>query len=382
MIERILFVDDDPNILATYKRGLHKQFHIETARGGEEGLGAVASQSPFAVIVADMRMPGIDGIQFLARVKKSSPDSVRMMLTGYADLETAIEAVNQGDIFRFLTKPCPLETLTKSLRAGIEQYRLITAERKLLENTLTGSVKILTEILSLVNPVAFSRASRIRSYVRHMVIQLQLPNFWQFELAAMLSQIGCVTLPRYILDRIYAGESLSGEEQGMFSSHPSVGYQLLASIPRLEGIAHMIEKQQKPFKAYAPSENLTQEDPIALGSQLLRVALDFDQLVVYGLSYKEALLLLRRRVGECNPQMLTALENLQTNEIDEGVKEVRVMNLDIGMVTYEDIRAKDGSLLVPKGQEITSPILVLLHNFSQKVGVMEPFRVRIVPQDP
>lgn len=122
MIDKILFVDDDSNILDAYKRQLKRQFHVDTAQGAEEGLDAVRNNGPYAVIVSDLRMPGMDGNQFLSRVKEIAPESVRMMLTGYADLKTAMEAINQGNILRLLTKPCTKEVLTDALNIGIEQF--------------------------------------------------------------------------------------------------------------------------------------------------------------------------------------------------------------------------------------------------------------------
>jgi len=212
MTREVLLVDDDSNLLATYKRYLRKRFRIETATSGEQGLEVIDSQGPFAVIVSDLRMPGMDGIQFLSLAKARAPDSVCMMLTGYADLQTAIKAVNTGSIFRFLTKPCQPETLVVSLRAGIARYRLITAERELLERTLGRCVEVLTEILALVDPAAFSRAVRIKHCVRDITFQLQLPNLWQFEMAAMLSQIGCITLPPDVLEKMFAEETVSDAE--------------------------------------------------------------------------------------------------------------------------------------------------------------------------
>ena len=120
---RVLFVDDDPNILAGYKRQLRKQFHIETAEGSVGGLEAIKNNDPFAVIVSDLRMPEMDGNQFLSRAKKLSPESVRIMLTGYADLSSAIEAINHGNIFRLLTKPCAKEALIQALNNGIDQFK-------------------------------------------------------------------------------------------------------------------------------------------------------------------------------------------------------------------------------------------------------------------
>ena len=240
MSEKILCVDDDANILQAYQRILHKEFAIETAKQGRAGLEAIRTRGPFAVIVSDLRMPEMDGIHFLTAVRECAPESVRIMLTGQADLNTAIAAVNEGNIFRFLTKPCPPETLGKALRAALEQHRLMEAERVLLKKTLIESVQVLTETLGLVNPAAFTRTSRVKRYVKHMAAQLHLPDVWQFELAAMLSQIGCVTLPPDVFDKVYAGQPLSKDEQQMFSDHPKVASNLLAKIPRLEAIACMI----------------------------------------------------------------------------------------------------------------------------------------------
>ena len=123
MDNKILFVDDDLNILEAYKRQLKRQFQVETAQGGEEGLNTIKNSGPYAVIVSDLRMPGMDGNQFLAKVKEITPESVRMMLTGFADLKTAIDAINRGNIFRLLTKPCAKEVLAEALFDGIEQYK-------------------------------------------------------------------------------------------------------------------------------------------------------------------------------------------------------------------------------------------------------------------
>jgi len=123
MDNKILFVDDDVNILDAYKRQLKRQFQVETAQGGEEGLNTIKDNGPYAVIISDLRMPGMDGNQFLARVKEIAPESVRMMLTGFADLKTAMDAINRGNIFRLMTKPCTKEVLAEALADGIEQYR-------------------------------------------------------------------------------------------------------------------------------------------------------------------------------------------------------------------------------------------------------------------
>ena len=184
-MKKILFVDDEPNILAAYQRQLRKQFSVEIAVGPVAGLAAIQNPRDFAVVVADMRMPEMSGVEFLVKVKTTAPETVRMMLTGNADQATAIEAINEGSIFRFLNKPCTKEIMAKTLTAALVQYRLVTAEKQLLEQTLSGSIQVLTEVLSLVNPAAFGRAERARRYIHHIVTSMKLANVWQYEVAAM-----------------------------------------------------------------------------------------------------------------------------------------------------------------------------------------------------
>ena len=172
MNTKVLFVDDDKNILNAYSRTFRKQFELECCDGPEEGLRTLNEMGPFAVIVSDYKMPVMNGIEFLAEAGDIAPDTVRIMLTGNADLNTSIEAVNQGRIFRFLLKPCPNELFKDSLDAGINQFRLITSEKELLDKTLKGSVNVLTDVLSLVNPIAFGKASRVKKYIIEIVQKL------------------------------------------------------------------------------------------------------------------------------------------------------------------------------------------------------------------
>lgn len=244
MSERILCVDDDPNILQAYQRALRKQFHIEIALGGEEALAAVINQGPYAVVVSDMQMPGMNGVEVLKKVKEHAPDTVRMILTGNADQQTALEAVNEGHIFRFMTKPCPPETFAKILEAGLAQYRLIRGERDLLSKTFSACVKVLTDVLSAVSPTAFGKASRVRQIARQLCRELGLKS-WQIEVAAMLSQIGCVGIPEQILAKAYDREELTPAERKMFEAYPLAGRQLIAGIPRLEEVAEIIAYQQQ-----------------------------------------------------------------------------------------------------------------------------------------
>src|SRR5260221_2735282 len=131
-----------------------------------------------------MQLPGMDGVKFLPGARQKAPDTVRIMLTGNADQQTAIAAVNQGQIFQFLNKPCPPEMLALALENGIKQYRLITAERELLENTLNGCIKMLTEVLGSAEPHSFCRGEVLRGYMRSFAGHLKMTQTCDLELAA------------------------------------------------------------------------------------------------------------------------------------------------------------------------------------------------------
>ena len=239
MSEKILIVDDEPNVLRGYQRVLHN-YQLDVAGGGEEALAAIEEHGPYAVIVSDMRMPRMNGVELLTRIRHLAPETVRMMLTGNSDQQTALLAVNDGHIFRFLTKPCPAFEFAKALDAGLAQYRLVVAERELLTRTLSGSIRMLTDVLSLVNPVAFGRATRVRTLVRQVAQFLGEPAIWQVEIAAMLSQIGCVAVSSDTLAHHYTGTKLTPAEEKELSTLPAVGGDLVRHIPRLETVADII----------------------------------------------------------------------------------------------------------------------------------------------
>jgi CheY-like chemotaxis protein len=359
MAERILLVDDDSNLLDGFRRSLGRDFQLETALGGQQALKLVTEGDPYAVVVSDMRMPGMDGLQFLSRVKALTPDTIRVMLTGNADIETAINAINEGSIFRFLNKPCSKELMGKTLTAALVQYRLVSAEKHLLELTLSGSIQVLTEVLSLVNPAAFSRAERARRYIHHIVTAMSLGNPWQYEVAAMLSQLGCVTLPSETIDAVYRGEKLTANEQAQYDAHPAVASELLSKIPRLEPIAWMIQHQNQAVPEVGSSEMTD----MRLGAKILRLTLAYESLIHKGASRTEAVHTLSFQNKNFSPQFFQTLVELDPNAEEAEVRKCRIEELARGMIIQEEVRTYEGTLLVSKGQEATSPLILKLKNF-------------------
>lgn len=375
--EKVLMVDDDKNVLDGIGRQLRKAFHIETALSATEGLEAVKSKGPYAVVVSDLRMPGMNGIEFLKSVRVICPDTVRMMLSGNADLEDAVQAVNEGNIFRFFIKPCSSDILAKGIETGIEQYRLVTAERELLQKTLKGSVKILTEILSIVNPEAFGRSSRIVRLVKRVASHLGVSEIWQFELAAMLSQVGCVTLPESTLENLYQGKDLSGDELLLFERHPLIASNLLSHIPRLEKVVEIIQYQEKHFDGSGIPHDDRRGEAIPLCSRILKAALDLDVLEKRKFSIYDAIHELKKRNGRYDPAILEAMEAVFKVSENYSESKIYLRELKAGMILCEDIFTTQGRLVISRGQEVNSILINHLMNFAKNIGIKEPIAVRI-----
>ncbi|MGD9858372.1 MAG: HD domain-containing phosphohydrolase, partial [Planctomycetaceae bacterium] len=244
---KVLCVDDDAKILNGIRRQLGGQFDLETAEGPLAAQQLLEQSGPYAVVVSDMRMPEMTGIELLKLIRKTYPDTVRIMLTGESDLNTTINAVNEGNIFRFLSKPCGAEILGTAISDGLRQYQLVTAERELVEGTLKGSVKLLSEMLSLVSPASFGRAARVQRMATKVGEKLGTANLWELEIAALLSPLGCVTVPDAIVEKVSRGERLSAAESEAYETHPRFASKLLKNIPRLESVAQTIEYQSQSF---------------------------------------------------------------------------------------------------------------------------------------
>ena len=366
MSDKILFVDDEPNVLNSIRRGLRSRFNIDTAEGGEQALRKMAANGSYAVIVSDMRMPGMTGVELLAEAKKKYPDTVRMMLTGNADQQTAVDAVNHGDIFRFLNKPCNTDNLAVAVENGLRQHRLITAEKDVLENTLQGSIKALSDVLALTNPEVFGRATRFRNRITNIAAAMGLDDVWQLESVAMLSQVGCVTVSEDLVKRRMAGHPLAEEELEAYAAHAAVGAELLKAIPRMETVARSIRYQEKNFDGSGyPKDDVKGED-IPLGARLLKPVVDFEAFERSGDSATEALQRLKQKVHHYDPAVLEALESLLTRDSSLIVKTIGVSSLSDSMVLAEDVRTSNDVLLVGKGQEMTISVRRHLQNFLAK----------------
>lgn len=369
MTPRIVCVDDEPRILKGLQRRLARHYEVATAESGAEALELLRAGEEFQVIVSDMRMPGMTGAEFLAKARQEFPDTVRILLTGQSDLNDAIAAVNQGSIFRFLSKPCPPEVLMPALADATEQFRLVRAERELLEGTLRGAVAVLTEILGIKDPAAVNRGTRLKRYVRQLAAALGIDEAWDFEVAAMLSEIGYAVVPGDIVDRARAGETLSAGEQQLLDSHSAVASQVLAHIPRLENVAAMVGALGGNGDTQAGSR-------VAEGTRLLRAVMDYDHWVESGLAGGAAVAELRRS-GAHDEEILRGIDQLALASGGYVAKRLNVCDLVSGVILGADLYATDGRLLLTEGTELSAAARTRIEHYASHVGVREPVLVRV-----
>lgn len=373
----VLLVDDDQRVLDPVYRTLRSEHDIRRARGGEQGLIVLEREGPFAVVVADYRMPRMDGEEFLGRVREHAPDTVRVMLAGREDYGTAVALLNQGWIFSFLPRPCSSKVFRAGLELALEQHELIRAKGILIGQTLRRHIQVLSDMLSLVNPEAFSRAVSVRGYVRHIVDRLDLSPSWPYEAAALLSQLGCISVPREVLVRLANGEELTTEEKELFDRHPHVGYRLLKKLPGLEEVAEMVV-HQRGVNGLAHNQASAS---VSLGSQILAAVIGFDDLLMAGIE-KEAAIETLRRWNICDPEVLSSLARIVSSGRQLSFRALPAAQLSVGMILDQDVVTDDGRLLITRGAEVTAGVRKRLCNYARRGSIPEPIHVRIAADAP
>ena len=370
---KILFVDDEENIRLTFAEFIsHSGHEARTARDGMEALRIIERESPFALVVSDMSMPNMNGIELLAKVKEVSPDTVRMILTGYADLEVSIDAINQGNVFRFLTKPCSGPVFMDSINVGLEQHRLIMAEKELLEDTLNGSIAMLTDALSMADQEIFGFAMTLRKGAGRLAMALETQRLWQIEIAAMLSQIGYLTLPNEVRRKARRGQNLTETEGQMVEKVPEIGSNLVSHIPRLEQTANIILYQQKSFDGSGPPYNDIAGKEIPLGARILKVLIDFAEALLASNSYELAVAQLRDKKGVYDADVLQKAikikvfsDLLEVSRQQRDVILVQAADLRVGDKLAVDLFSTNNQLLLKKGNDITQMTIKRIQNYDR-----------------
>jgi response regulator RpfG family c-di-GMP phosphodiesterase len=368
---KVLCVDDEPRVVEGLSMVLRKDYEVHTASTAEDALKKLRDLPDLAVVISDMRMPRMDGAAFLHQAVVHRPDAARILLTGQADRDEAIRAVNQGQIFRFLTKPCPGEQLKSAIEAGVVQFRLHVAERLVLRETLVGCIKALMEVLALANPVAFGRAGHIKRRAMELAERMGTPDFWQLEAAALLSQLGYAALPPALVDKVYHGSPLTTEEQAKVDAVPDMAEKLLEHIPRLEPVIQILAALKWNDSQVAALGDGT----IGLGTRILCLILEHDALIARGMTHETAREHLSARVARFGPRLLGEFDaSVAIGASRELSAEIALAHVQPGMILLQELRTAAGALIVPNGFEVTKTFLERVANIAPDL-LQKPVRV-------
>lgn len=368
---KILMVDDEPNILSGYQRTVGRNFSLTCAEGGEPALIAIAkAKSPFSVIITDMRMPRMNGIEFITAAKLKTRDSVFMVLTGNADQQTAVDAINNGQIFRFLNKPCTCALLETSILAAIRQYELVTAERVLLRDTFAGSVRLLIDTLELANPTVFRFQSLVKATQQQACRALGIGNEWELAVAGSLCLIGLVAIPG-----IKPNEAIS---EKFLETAAVAGSQLVSHIPRLASVSTMIRRQREPGLLPASADTGNAATLETIGARLLRFAVDLAIEHNRRGNRADALKQLAS-LDKYDPRLIRAVleDNTVPSSARSIVQEMAVTEIQPGMMIEDEVRDPCGAILLSKGQVISELSKTYLRQASTDGSIPKTLKVRV-----
>ena len=384
MTKKILLVDDEPKLLKSLSRHLKRKFDLSTAESGVQALELVQTAGPFAVIISDMNMPEMTGVELLEHMNTQAPDTVRMMLTGNADQETPINAINQGYIFRFYNKPVSIENLEKGIEDALRQYELITAERTLLEQTLAGSVKVLMDVLSIADPHAFGRAAKVQAWANDIAKGLHLLNPWEIKISAMLSGLGRVAIPETIIQKLNKSMPLTDDEKAMVANIPETGKDLIINIPRLHDVGQNVYYQDKNFDGSGYPKDSIAGRSIPIGARLLRILKDLAEFTDGNLPSVTEIHQLDRWPERYDPDLKRKVQGYFEFRLKKEkdlpsveLKKLNISHLLAGYTVHSDIESEDGLLVLAAGAKLTVAQVQRLHNLLHTYQFKEPILVDV-----
>ena len=408
----ILFVDDEENVLSSLRRLFHGEgYGILTATRGDEGL-RVLEANPVALIIADNGMPGMSGIEFLRAVREVRPDVIRVMLTGYADLSSAKDAINRGEVYRFLTKPWDPTELRVIVKQGVEQYRLVEENKQMqllievqnrrlqvwnaeLQQTVTerteeirranenlqqanqqlqasfvNAVRVLLDLIELRDPAMSGHSRRVATLSKQLALFLHLSgeDAHAIEAAALLHDIGKIGLPDEVL--VKSEFAMAPHERALLKRHPVIGQAAMQIVDSLEPIGELIRHHHERWDGRGYPDGLRGE-AIPLGARIIAVANACDHARVSGRDGVDNFLADQARANLAlafDPHLIRACRDVLAelpstdSEIEVGVP---VSALEADMVLARDLRTSTGLLLLPKGESLKHSYLSKLTRHAQ-----------------
>ncbi|MCC6409991.1 MAG: response regulator [Planctomycetes bacterium] len=377
---RVLIVEDDDADAELIERMLangdgarhHGVARVATLRAALDRLQGDAVD----VMLLDLGLPDAIGLSGLQCVVEARPTLPVLVVTGSGERETGLRAVALGAQDYLAKDQLTTVTLAKSLRYAVERARAANVEMQLLEQTLHGSIKILTTVLSLVSPTSFGRAERLKEYVSAAARELRMPQRWMVEVAAMVSQLGWIEGAPDESGPIPGAKRSAPERRRLSDSMPAIAAELFRNIPHLEGVRQILTLQTARKMSRSIDPEVAYDSHVQIGAELLFIAAEFDALEEELGSRALALRHFRELSARFEPRAFEAFLDTQMRAIEGSTNiELRVAELLPDMVLTADVLTTDGRLVVAHGNRVTSTMLVRLRYFAQRGQIAEPVRV-------
>lgn len=414
----LLFVDDEPSILSALRRLFRPHgYRILIAESGAAGL-AILEQEAVDLIISDMRMPEMDGATFLKQARSRWPGTVRILLTGYADVTSTVAAINEGEIYRYIAKPWDDTEIVNTVRDALERQRLESENKRLtalaqaqneelkalnagLEQKVAERTSEVRQVLAMVEKAhgelkksfltsvqVFAGLSELRvgqsggalaghgrrvaDWARNLAHRLEVgeAEVQNVMLAGLLHDIGKLGLPDELLSKPF--NMLTADQRAQVMKHPQIGQNLLMAIERFKDVATLVRHHHECFDGTGYPDRLAGM-AIPLGARILSVVNDYDSLQIGTLVQRplrpeEAItFLIDNRGKRYDPAVVDAFVKLIAETRKSGPVELplRTMHLKPGMVLTRELAHRDGYLLLAKGSVLTADIINQLVRLEQ-----------------
>ena len=373
----ILIVDDNPvnrNVMESICKSLG--YMTITSVDGYDATEKVKTALP-QLILLDIEMPGMNGKEFLKKFKssKDGKEVPVLMVTSVEEVDSMIECFKDG-ADDYITKPFEPEVLKARIENSLSKYLLHKIEKELLDRTFSGTIKILSDVLSTLSPSLFGRANRIRRIAKLLCDELSYSNPWEVEMAALFSLLGCITLPEEILEKITQGKILLPEEKMQYEKHPISGYKLISQIPRLEQVSQIILFQNiVTFTQFniLPSELLRKFTSVPYGAKILNAAIHYESAQSKAKNRMDLMNFINP--NDYEKDIYTAIERVMFIENGKIMKQISIKELEIGMIFADDIYSMSENRVASKWMEVSYSIQERLSQIHDKVGIKEPIPV-------
>ncbi|GLW30956.1 hypothetical protein Areg01_38960 [Actinoplanes regularis] len=364
---RVLCLDDDPRVLEELERALCTDFRVVATTDPEVALRmlAEAGDDPFAVFIADMQMPVIDGVEVLQRAGAVSPSTTRVLLADDIDVADAMAAINQGHVFQLLLKPCPADELRATVAAATAQHREGGADKVPAGAAAAGTVEALLATLAQAQPALVERAHRMRGIAEKVCAVLEFPDAWQVELAAELTAVGAVTLPAAAVEAVITGIPRNDAEARTLDALLDRAAAVLAHVPALAPVRVIVRHQVRTDRD--PFQPLPAEAPQA--ALVLQAIREYDALIHRGSDVRTALATLTARKTHA-PALIAALAGYAGVGSAQEAREISVDELEVGDTLAGDVYSATGLQLAARGEVVTEAVLARIHDFHDSTGLL------------